>query len=100
MGNAELRYRFFLRTLFVYPDATFRYLRALCELEDLEQLLEPIPVLPAKLHRPHLYRSNAVRQRAQAVLDHYLFVRTLPEPERRYLQGYRETPLVSTEGRG
>ena len=26
--------------------------------------------------------------------------RTLPEPVRRYLQGYRETPLVSTEGRG
>ena len=96
----NFRCRFFLRTLFVYPDATFRYLRALCELEDLEQLLEASPVLPAKLHRPYLYRSNGVRQRAQAVLDHYHFIRTLPEPVRRYLQGYRETPLVSTEGRG
>ncbi|MGE9502010.1 VirK/YbjX family protein, partial [Escherichia coli] len=45
----NFRYRFFLRTLFVYPDATFRYLRALCELENLEQLLEASPVLPAKL---------------------------------------------------
>lgn len=96
----NFRCRFFLRTLFVYPDATFRYLRALCELEDLEQLLEASPVLPAKLHRPYLYRSNGVRQRAQAVLDHYHFIRTLPEPVRRCLQGYRETPLVSTEGRG
>ncbi len=96
----NFRYRFFLRTLFVYPDATFRYLRALCELENLEQLLEASPVLPAKLHRPYLYRSNTVRQRAQAVLEHYQFVRTQPEPVRRYLQVYRETPLVTTEGRG
>lgn len=96
----NFRYRFFLRTLFVYPDATFRYLQALCELEDLELLLEAIPVLPAKLHRPYLYRNNAVEQRAQAVLDHYHFVRAQPEPVRRYLQIYQETPLVSTEGRG
>ena len=94
------RYRFFLRTLFVYPNATFRYLRALCELENLEQLLEASPVLPAKLHRPYLYRENTVRQRARAVLDHYHFVRSQPEAVRRYLQVYRETPLVSTEGRG
>lgn len=96
----NFRYRFFLRALFVYPVATFRYLRALCELEDLEQLLEAIPVLPAKLHRPYLYRSNAVWQRAQTVMDHYQFVRTQPESVRRYLQVYRETPLVTTEGRG
>ncbi|HCU1427597.1 TPA: DUF535 family protein, partial [Escherichia coli] len=96
----NFRYRFFLRTLFVYPDATFRYLRALCELENLEQLLEASPVLPAKLHRPYLCRSNTVRQRALAVLEHYQFIRTQPEPVRRYLQVYRETPLVTTEGRG
>ncbi len=96
----NFRYRFFLRALFVYPGATFRYLRALCELKDLEQLLEANPTLPAKLHRPYLHRNNAVRQRAQAVLDHYHFVRTQPEPVRRYLQIYRETPLVRTEGRG
>lgn len=96
----KFRYRFFLRTLFVYPDATFRYLQALCELENLEQLLEGSPALPAKLHRPYLHRNNTVRQRAQAVLDHYHFVRAQPEPVRRYLQVYRETPLVSTEGRG
>ncbi|MEH4597228.1 IS3 family transposase, partial [Escherichia coli] len=96
----NFRCRFFLRTLFVYPDATFRYLQALCELEDLEHLLEAIPVLPAKLHRPYLYRSNVVGQRAQAVLEHYHFVRAQPEPVRRYLQIYQETPLVSTEGRG
>lgn len=99
-GMGSFRYRFFLRALFVYPDATFRYLKALCELEDLECLLEANPVLPAKLHRPYLYRNNAVRQRAQAVLEHYHFVRTQPEQVRRYLQIYRETPLVSTKGRG
>ncbi|OKW74743.1 hypothetical protein AWP73_01390 [Escherichia coli] len=96
----NFRCRFFLRTLFVYPDATFRYLQALCELEDLEHLLEAIPVLPAKLHRPYLYRSNVVGQRAQAVLEHYHFVRAQPEQVRHYLQIYQETPLVSTEGRG
>ena len=96
----NFRYRFFLRTLFVWPVATFHYLRALCELEDLERLLEANPVLPAKLHRPYLHRNNTVRQRAQAVLEHYQFVRTQPEPVRCYLQGYRETPLVSAEGRG
>ncbi|HDD8965291.1 TPA: DUF535 domain-containing protein [Escherichia coli] len=96
----NFRYRFFLRALFVYPKATFRYLRALCELEDLEQLLEANPVLPAKLHRPYLYRSKTVRQRAQAVLEHYHFVQAQQESVRRYLQIYRETPLVSTEGRG
>lgn len=96
----KFRYRFFLRTLFVYPNATFRYLRALCELENLEQLLEVNPVLPAKLHRPYLCRGNTVRQRAQAVLEHYHFVQTQPEVVRRYLQIYQETILVSTEGRG
>mgnify|MGYP000874502441 CR=1 FL=1 len=54
----NFRYRFFLRALFVYPEATFRYLQALCELEDLEHLLEVNPVLPAKLHRPYLYMST------------------------------------------
>ncbi|HAV7684547.1 TPA: DUF535 domain-containing protein [Escherichia coli] len=96
----NFRYRFFLRTLFVYPEVTFRYLRALCELDDLEQLLDACPVLPAKLHRPYLYRENTVRQRARAVLEHYHFVRSQPEAVRRYLQVYRETPLLSTEGRG
>lgn len=96
----NFRYRFLLRALCVCPGITFRYLQALCELENLEQLLDASPVLPAKIHRPYLYRSSAVWQRAQAVLDHYQFIRTLPEPVRRYLQGYRETPLVSTEGRG
>ena len=95
----SFRYRFFFRALFVCPDTTFRYLRALCELQDLEQLLEANPILPAKLHRPYLYKDNAVQQRAQAVLEHYHFVRMLPESVRQYLQIYQETPLVSTEGR-
>lgn len=95
----NFRYRFFLRALFVYPDTTFRYLRALCELKDLEQLLEANPALPAKLHRPYLFKDNTVRQRAKAVLEHYHFVRALPVSVRRYLQIYRETPLVNTEGR-
>lgn len=96
----NFRYRFFLRALFVYPKATFRYLQVLCELEDLERLLEANPVLPAKLHRPYLYRNNSVWQRAQAVLEHYHFVQTLPEAVRQCLQIYQETLLVSTEGRG
>lgn len=95
----NFRYRFLLRALFVCPGITFRYLQALCELENLEQLLEASPVLPAKLHRPYLYRDSTVRQRAQAVLEHYHFIRALPESVRRCLQIYQDTLLVSTEGR-
>ncbi|EHY3137783.1 DUF535 domain-containing protein [Escherichia coli] len=96
----SFRYRFLMRALFICPGISFRYLQALCELENLEQLLEASPVLPAKFHRPYLYRDSTVRQRAQAVLEHYHFVRAQPELVKRYLQVYRETPLVSTEGRG
>ena len=73
----NFRYRFLLRALCVCPGITFRYLQALCELENLEQLLEASPVLPDKLHRPYLYRSKAVRQRAQAVCSGQVILATV-----------------------
>ena len=57
-GMWNFRYRFLLRTLLVWPRVTFRYLQALCELDDLERLLEANPVLPAKPHRPYLHRGG------------------------------------------
>ncbi|WP_218083556.1 VirK/YbjX family protein [Escherichia coli] len=96
----NFRYRFLLRTLLVWPRVTFRYLQALCELDDPERLLEANPVLPAKPHRPYLHRGCNARQRARAVLEHYHFVQALPDMVRPLLQIYRETPLVDLEGKG
>ncbi|GCV02090.1 LPS -1,7-N-acetylglucosamine transferase Ecf2 [Escherichia coli] len=95
----NFRYRFILRTLFVWPWVTFRYLQGLCRLEETERLLEANPVLPAKPHRPYLHRGGNARQRARAVLEHYHFVRTLPDTLRPFLQIYREKTLASLKGK-
>lgn len=95
----NFRYRFILRALFVCPWVTFRYLQGLCRLEDTERLLEANPVLPAKPHRPYLHRGGNARQRARAVLEHYHFVRALPDTVRPFLQIYREKTLASLRGK-
>lgn len=95
----NFRYRFILRTLFVWPWVTFRYLQGLCSLEEPERLLEANPVLPAKPHRPYLHRGGNARQRARAVLEHYHFVRGLPDSVRPLLQIYREKTLASLRGK-
>lgn len=95
----NFRYRFILRALFVWPWVTFRYLQGLCRLEDTERLLEANPVLPAKPHRPYLHRGGNARQRARAVLEHYHFVRALPDTVRPFLQIYRENTLASLRGK-
>lgn len=97
--NRDFRYRFFLRSLLVWPRTTFRYLQGLCELDELERLLEASPVLPVKPHRPYLYRGASVHMRARAVLGHYWFVQQLPDVLRQTLQTYRETLLISSEGK-
>ncbi len=95
----NFRYRFILRSLFVWPWVTFRYLQGLCRLEDTERLLEANPVLPAKPHRPYLHRGGNARQRARAALEHYHFVRALPDTVRHFLQIYQEKTLVSLSGK-
>lgn len=97
--NGHFRWRFYLRSM-LYPLTTFRYLRALCALEDAGQLLDVQPALPAKPHRPYLYRGSRVCARARAVLEHYHFVQGLPENVRRCLLVFRETPLARLEGKG
>lgn len=83
----------------IYPLTTWCYLRGLCGLDNAGHLLEACPVLPAKPHRPYLHRDTSPRQRAQAVLDHYRFVQGLPAGLRQVLQVYRETPLVTLDGK-
>lgn len=97
-ADRNLRRRFFLRSL-IHPLTTVRYLRGLCELDITGRLLEAHPVLPAKPQRPYLYRGGSVRQRSRDILDHHYFVQGLPERSRRLLQIYRETPLLSAEGK-
>ncbi|WP_251005851.1 DUF535 family protein [Escherichia coli] len=84
----------------LYPLTTFRYLRALCALEDAGRLLDVQPALPAKPHRPYLYRGNRACARARAVLEHYHFVQSLPENVRQCLQVLRENPIARLEGKG
>lgn len=95
----NFRYRFLLRTLLVHPRVTFRYLQALCELDEPERLLEANPVLPAKPHRPYLHRGSDARQRARSVLEHYHFIQAQPDSVRAYLKIYQEVPLLRIEGR-
>ncbi|HGB4253799.1 TPA: VirK/YbjX family protein [Salmonella enterica subsp. enterica serovar Virchow] len=96
--SRKFRLMFLLRCG-LYPLATFRYLRALCDLEDIHRLLAVNPTLPAKPHRPYLHRGGSVRTRAQAVLDHYHAVQAQPEGVRQILTVSRETLLCRLAGR-
>lgn len=96
--DRKFRYKFLLRCC-CHPLITTRYFRALCELSDIDHLLEVNPTLPAKIHRPYLFRNSRTGFRVQAVLDHYHLIRSLPQEVRRMLNVSRETSLVRTEGK-
>lgn len=64
------------------PLTALRYLRALCEPDNAERLLETSPTLPAKPWCPYLHKGGNVRARARAILTHYHFIQGLPDRPR------------------
>ncbi|EDV7203283.1 DUF535 domain-containing protein [Salmonella enterica subsp. enterica serovar Bredeney] len=85
--DRKFRYKFFLRCG-MNPLIALRYLRALCEPDQLETS----PPLPAKPWRPYLHKGGNVRARARAILTHYHFIQGLPDRPRQLLEVYQETP--------
>ncbi|EAM8390652.1 DUF535 domain-containing protein [Salmonella enterica subsp. enterica serovar Give] len=96
--DRKFRYKFFLRCGMT-PLTALRYLRALCELDNAERLLETSPTLPAKPWRPYLHKGGNVRARARAILTHYHFIQGLPDRPRQLLEVCQETPLMTFEGK-
>ena len=74
----RFRVKYFLRTL-VYPVTTFRYLSGICEQNEYKYLLTKRAYLPAKIHRPYLFKGLSVSGRGKAILSHYSFVQKLAE---------------------
>jgi len=74
----RFRTKYFLRTL-VYPITTFRYLSGLCEQSEYKDLLTKRAYLPAKIHRPYLFKGLSVAGRGKAILSHYAFVQELAD---------------------
>lgn len=73
----RFRTRFLLRSL-AFPVTTFSYMEQMSRLPAMRQALTIQGLLPAKIHRPYLCAHFSVKQRAQALLDHYGTVQQLP----------------------
>lgn len=73
----RFRTKFLLRSL-AFPVTTFSYMAQMSRLPAMRQALTIQGLLPAKIHRPYLCAHFSVKQRAQALLDHYGTVQQLP----------------------
>ncbi|MFD1801009.1 VirK/YbjX family protein [Mixta tenebrionis] len=80
----RFRAKFLLRSL-AWPVTTFSYMQRMSQLPAMRQALHIQGLLPAKIHRPYLCASFSVKQRAQALLDHYEAVQQLSPPLRQLL---------------
>lgn len=71
------RLKFLLRTILFYTP-TRNMLDSLSTRSDFNQLLSAQVTLPGKVHRQYLIRGLNAKARAQAIIDHYQFVDSLP----------------------
>ncbi|MDF7680902.1 VirK/YbjX family protein [Enterobacteriaceae bacterium ESL0689] len=71
------RLKFLLRTILFYSP-TLNMLNNLSARPDFNQLLYAQVTLPSKVHRQYLTRKLNAKERAQAIIDHYQFIDSLP----------------------
>ncbi|MBA2817833.1 VirK/YbjX family protein [Candidatus Pantoea persica] len=97
--SKSFRLKFVLRTL-AFPVTTLRYLNQLSHLPDIRQLMSVQGLLPVKPHRPYLRAGISVAARAQAILDHYHLIASLPNGTlRQLLQSPGDNLLATLQGK-
>lgn len=97
--SKNFRLKFALRTL-AFPVTTLRYLNQLSHLPEIDQLMNVQGLLPAKPHRPYLRAGISVAARAQAILDHYQLIASLPNGAlRQLLQSPGDNLLATLQGK-
>ncbi|QHM73300.1 VirK/YbjX family protein [Mixta intestinalis] len=94
----RFRTKFLLRSL-AWPITTFSYMEQMSQLPAMRQALHIQGLLPAKIHRPYLCANFSVKQRAQALLDHYGTVQQLPQPLRQLFLSPVNQPVAYLQGK-
>lgn len=94
------RFKFMLRTA-LYFSQTQQMLQHLAQRVDFEYLLNAQITLPSKPHRHYLVLGLSARQRATAIVDHYRYIDTLPDPHlARAFTSTDEVELLKLAGKG
>ncbi|MTD29014.1 VirK/YbjX family protein [Erwinia sorbitola] len=97
--SATWRMKFLMRSL-AYPLASFQHLQHIATQPVMREALYLQPTLPGKIHRPYLYMGLSVRQRVQALSQHYRFVQQVPSLIlRNALLSSQRTVLLSFNGK-
>ncbi|WP_034911531.1 VirK/YbjX family protein [Erwinia sp. 9145] len=81
-STRRYRVKYLFRSL-IYPSVTWKLVDAMASNAIMRDILPVQSTLPAKAHRPYLYGGMATAARAQAIIDHYQFVRSLTTPRLR-----------------
>lgn len=98
--SRSFRLKFALRTL-LFPQTTLNYWQGLLRITNFQYMLKVQGMLPTKPHRPYLCKSFSTAQRAQALLDHYLFIGKLHAncPLRQAMIANHIVPLAALMGK-
>lgn len=90
----------FLVRCCVYPRVSLSYLNQLINLASLPDIIARQGLMPAKIHRPYLFTSLNVWQRARAIISHYQLLSDLEQPALlRVLEARNAMTLVSWQGK-
>ncbi|EBS5459491.1 DUF535 domain-containing protein [Salmonella enterica subsp. enterica serovar Enteritidis] len=96
--NRKFRFMYLLRCA-VNPVASIRYYYELHSLDALDEILAMQPTLPAKIHRPYLYKGGHARARGRNIIGHYRFVQSLPREHQPIFLPREDISLVQFTGR-
>lgn len=84
----------------LYPRVTLNYLNQLRSFSSLPDIIARQGLMPAKIHRPYLFTSLSIRQRARAIISHYQLVSGLTQPALvRVLEASQTITLASWQGK-
>ncbi|MEG0206277.1 Protein of uncharacterised function (DUF535) [Citrobacter freundii] len=96
--NRKFRLMYLLRCL-INPFSSVRYYHELCSLQSINKILEIQPTLPAKIHRPYLYKGGLAETRRKNIIGHYRFIQDLPSEYQTFLFPDRDVLLTHFTGK-
>ncbi|WLS78567.1 VirK/YbjX family protein [Erwinia pyri] len=80
--DREYRIKYLFRSLAV-PTTTWKIVKAITGEPVMRDILPVQHTLPSKIHRPYLYSGMPTTDRADAIINHYRYVKNLPVPRLR-----------------
>jgi len=80
--DREYRIKYLFRSLAV-PATTWKIVKAITGEPVMRDILPVQHTLPSKIHRPYLYNGMPSADRADAIINHYRYVKDLPIPRLR-----------------